>query len=281
MLEESVVDFYDPRLKRLFVRWMAGREGPVAPSAPEDGLVLVHEIVHALQDQHFDLARGEGLPDDEGLAYSALVEGDAVLSAHAVQAFDRGDLDRWIAHAVAQPRASAEEMVGKPESAGPEASRAPALLRRRHFFPYLEGTAFAVALHRSGGFERIDAAFARPPRSTEQVLHVEKYLAGEQPVTVEWPRPPVLRAIVDPLARRSSETTRHCFRYELVSRRMLAAERPTDICISRRSTASRSRQASNPKRSAVNSAAIAYARWLGVSPDWAVVYAQAKSGFAQ
>jgi hypothetical protein len=66
----------------------------------------------------------------------------------------------------------------------------PPLLRRRTAFPYVDGLAFVADLYRTGGVSLIDRAFGKPPVSTEQVLHPEKYLAGEAPVKVPPPAPP-------------------------------------------------------------------------------------------
>jgi hypothetical protein len=46
---------------------------------------------------------------------------------------------------------------------------------------------FAQLLFQDGGFAAVNQAFARPPRSTEQILHPEKYAANEMPVAVEIP----------------------------------------------------------------------------------------------
>src|SRR5258707_5990543 len=54
-------------------------------------------------------------------------------------------------------------------------------------FPYRDGFAFVAALRRGNSWSRIDAAFKRPPRSTEQILHVDKYLADEKPIDVAAP----------------------------------------------------------------------------------------------
>ncbi|MSP23163.1 MAG: hypothetical protein EXR66_09215 [Dehalococcoidia bacterium] len=51
-------------------------------------------------------------------------------------------------------------------------------------FPYLQGLTFSSALASQGGVGAIDAAFARLPASSEQVLHAEKYLAAEAPCAV-------------------------------------------------------------------------------------------------
>jgi hypothetical protein len=61
----------------------------------------------------------------------------------------------------------------------------PRLLVRQLEFPYAEGLLFATALFQQGGWEAVDAAYASPPDSTEQVIHPEKYATREAPVAVE------------------------------------------------------------------------------------------------
>ncbi len=57
----------------------------------------VHEYVHALQDQHFDLLEFDGSTSDEFLARRAVVEGDATLAEARFRAQDEhnGELDGW------------------------------------------------------------------------------------------------------------------------------------------------------------------------------------------
>jgi hypothetical protein len=60
---------------------------------PDDD-VVVHELVHALQDQHFGLYEYDGLTSDQFLARRAVTEGDAVLSQYRYQiATDHPGLD--------------------------------------------------------------------------------------------------------------------------------------------------------------------------------------------
>jgi hypothetical protein len=47
--------------------------------------------------------------------------------------------------------------------------------------PYLAGRDFIRALHGQGGWPAVRKAWDDPPRSTEQVLHPEKYMAREEP----------------------------------------------------------------------------------------------------
>ncbi|MHB1326487.1 MAG: hypothetical protein ACYC0L_09915 [Thermoleophilia bacterium] len=38
-----------------------------------------------------------------------------------------------------------------------------------------------------GGWPAVDSVYGKPPLSTEQVMHTEKYLSGEAPVLVDLP----------------------------------------------------------------------------------------------
>jgi hypothetical protein len=63
----------------------------------------------------------------------------------------------------------------------------PEILQDELLFPYEQGAVFVQALIADGGWEAVDAAYANPPASTEQILHPEKYLAGEAPEIVSLP----------------------------------------------------------------------------------------------
>jgi hypothetical protein len=55
-------------------------------------------------------------------------------------------------------------------------------------FPYLEGPSFVFGLYSTeNDWEPVNRAFDSLPASTEQVLHLDKYLAGEAPIDVELP----------------------------------------------------------------------------------------------
>jgi hypothetical protein len=190
VLEEQVTGFYDHHAKVLFVRGSMGSDGQVAPRYLGTRLVLAHEIVHALQDQHFDLTHyDQDCTDDERLAHEALLEGDAVVTSNALAAIEgdgtslRERIANWLRDL------SLRTVAERAAVPSVELRQAPLLLQRRVLFPYLEGAAFALRVYEFGGFDTMNRALARPPRSTEQVLHFDKYLAGEQPVPMAWPRP--------------------------------------------------------------------------------------------
>jgi hypothetical protein len=60
----------------------------------------------------------------------------------------------------------------------------PPIIERDLNFPYVEGSRFVAALYEEGGWRLVDAAYADPPASTEQVLHPERYFDGDEPQPV-------------------------------------------------------------------------------------------------
>jgi hypothetical protein len=80
---------YSSRTKRITL--VEDRPGDAPAST------TVHEYVHALQDQHFDLTEFDGWTSDEFLARRAVVEGDATLAEARFVAQDElnGDLEMW------------------------------------------------------------------------------------------------------------------------------------------------------------------------------------------
>ena len=156
--------------------YLAGSESRLGPT---DKLALAHELVHALQDQHFDLHRivPEGADRDRRVAAEALVEGDAMLT-----------MVRWGRRFLT---VDDKLGLGEPERApgAAELAEAPVAVRERVLFPYQQGRTFVQALHARGGDDAVNQAFLDPPISTEQVIHPDKYFAREGPRGV--PRPPL------------------------------------------------------------------------------------------
>jgi len=134
------------------------------------GEIVSHELTHALQDQHFGLepplaAIGN---QDARLAHVALVEGDATLVG-----FELG-----VGGLVAEP----EDFVDFVRKHAPDmGERVPTFMQERFKFPYLDGSNFVLALKKPGGWEAVNRAYQNPPRSTEEILHPEKYKRGDDP----------------------------------------------------------------------------------------------------
>jgi hypothetical protein len=179
LLEDNVAGFYDerPGKKRLYAI-SADRQ-----LTPSNQLVLSHELRHALQDQyaevHSMLPDSVGDFDDRRLAYMSLLEGDATLV-----------MEKFLVRRVAGAAGDALDLSGLSLPAAPDVPGAPPVLRDQLVQPYFVGRDFAKALWQRGGWSAVKEAWSRPPRSTEQVLHPEKFFAGEEPRTVELPPGP-------------------------------------------------------------------------------------------
>ena len=171
----QVAGYYSPEKDELFVVNRTGSIGPI------DKATYAHEFTHQLQDQHFDLeALGLSATDqsDRSLGRLALVEGDATSaqSSWMTTNLDSKELGELFAAAL------------DPESLA-ALQRAPRYLRDTAIFPYQDGLGFVTRLLANGGYAAVDAAFADPPDSTEQVLHPDKYLQRERPIDVKLAEP--------------------------------------------------------------------------------------------
>jgi hypothetical protein len=171
LLEEQTLAVYDFTDRTIYV---AAEVFDGGDTDVNGRLVLAHELTHALQDQHFTLQRilpAEPENSDVAMAGRALAEGDAMLTMRiwGRQFLRPGD-----------KRNLGNETV----PVDPVLDDAPLLVQGEALFPYDAGWMFAQQLHHDGGYDAVNRAFARPPRSTEQILHPEKYLAGESPVSV-------------------------------------------------------------------------------------------------
>ncbi len=189
LLTEQVAGYYDPKTKKLTISKSAGDD----PAWAE--LVLAHEIDHGLQDQTFDLERFEDLPATEGDAVAArraLVEGDGIALMIEVMLARRGTSAPWSNPEVTQAIEKAMTVPGN----GDALDKAPLAIRDSLIFPYKAGLSFVAALRRRQPWSAVDAAYAKPPSSTEQIMHPERYLAGDEPFRITLTAPPALRGHV-------------------------------------------------------------------------------------
>ena len=145
---------------------------------PVNERTYVHEFVHVLQQQHFDIQSiYESVKDnsDAVLAFRALVEGDARMT----------ELNYLYQNMTIEERQQSE---GAPDPGLVEVFRsAPYVVQREYVFPYREGGDFVASLYRDFGWQSIDAVFSNMPQSTEQILHPEKYINDESPIVVYLP----------------------------------------------------------------------------------------------
>jgi hypothetical protein len=173
MLEVNALGIYDPDGDRFYVL-----RGVSADSA-EFKVTVAHELVHAYRDVDKDYwprsLRLQKTNGDEAQALRFLFEGDATLLGYAI--------GFAMANEAREPQV--ELYAGPPPSdamveqalAAPALAEFPLVLKETLVVAYIEGCAFAGAIFRAGGREALAKAYDRPPRSTEQALHPEKYLS--------------------------------------------------------------------------------------------------------
>lgn len=169
-LTAGVVGFYDPEDDQLVVKG--------TQLTPHARVTLVHELDHALQDQHFELHRPEleDADDESALGFSALAEGDATRIDQAYRATLTPE---------EQEQAAAEEIGAADLST---LLSVPPVLIQLVVFPYSAGPGFVEAVLEAGGQEVLDAAFAEPPTTSEHIIHPPRYLRGEERLEVEPPQ---------------------------------------------------------------------------------------------
>ncbi|OIB57780.1 Hvo_1808 family surface protein [Natrialba sp. SSL1] len=159
---------------------------------------LVHELVHALQDQHFGLAR-EGETLDERRAELGLIEGEA---NYVPELYDERCGEQWQCLAATVPTdgngstpaaddstgdaAEADADTDADADADADTSEINPGLFLSIYAPYATGPEFVASLHERGGWDAVDAAYDDRPTSTAQLIDPERY-PDDEPVTVDVP----------------------------------------------------------------------------------------------
>lgn len=173
VMGEQLGGWYGPRRHVLTV---VRPEADAPELSAMDRVVVGHELVHAVQDQSHRIVRLRRRPARSGdveIGLLGLVEGDATRldvpldppePTPGPETFDTWDAIEQLPLPVSVPL----------------------------MFPYLTGPGFASHLAAVGP-DALDAAFARPPLSSEQVIHPDRYLAGDAP---RWPDLPSARRLL-------------------------------------------------------------------------------------
>lgn len=180
LLEGQVGGFYDPGSDTFYL--MESFTGGVAK------VILAHELTHALDDQLYGLDDDfERLLNDRdgSAAYQSVVEGSGTAA-----------MSSWMmAHAT---ELTQEELMEAATMGTDELAEAPEMLWKPLLASYTQGQSFLNYGYKQWKKEGksmtdvIAAAFADPPKSTEQVLHPKKYWDAEArdlptPVTIQSP----------------------------------------------------------------------------------------------
>ncbi len=172
LLTEQIAGYYDPDSNALYI--------PDDIQESQLRIVVSHELVHALQDQYvkLDSIITQRHANDRRSAAQAILEGQATIAQIAVlmpeqrpDTFPLGWFWR-MRSAMAQQQSQMKEFV-----------RAPLWLREGLVFPYLGGADF-IGWFRRKYFGR--SVLDSMPQSTEQILHPERYAAGDEPTELTF-----------------------------------------------------------------------------------------------
>jgi len=178
LLTEQVGGYYDSDRETFFIAsWL-----PADDQKP----VMVHELTHALQDQHFDIAKilkedRDSDNDDRALAHQAILEGDArvVMLQYLLEPAKR--------HFSQLPNLAfiMQSQMLTMQSQFPTFKTAPSFLQDAVLFPYGYGASFMqYSWSRNPSWPAINKIYSDLPASTEQILHPEKYF-----ITRDVPKP--------------------------------------------------------------------------------------------
>lgn len=168
--DAGTLAFYDPADQRVRVR------GTTMTVGME--VTLVHELTHALQDQHFDLGQLDDpdLENGAAVALRALVEGDAVRieEEYVADVLDEAD-----------QAAYDEEYASELEESLEATDEVPGFVSASFGVPYALGAPFVQLLVSDDGNEAVDDAFGAPPDSEDDLFDPTSYLADEDEQEVE------------------------------------------------------------------------------------------------
>ncbi|GAK58273.1 hypothetical protein U27_05246 [Candidatus Vecturithrix granuli] len=198
LFSQQIAGYYDPIEKKMALI-QGNASGPHTSLFPLEmmsqlfvqsmglslnNILLVHELTHVLQDQHFDLMSllFEDLQqEDMASAVRALVEGDATLvMIDYILDQQQAGLD---ATQVPDIAASMQRWANSPLVQGLGLFQTvPRYIMDNLLFSYLQGFEFVLRLKQQGHWKVINQAYADLPVSTEQILHPEKYYEAR-----DWP----------------------------------------------------------------------------------------------
>lgn len=188
MFTQQIAGVYEPKEDKIYI--LEDAASFITPLLPNE--VIIHELVHALQDDYFFLdAIEDDLRDftlDRSLAVKAVIEGEATLVSYSITgdfirklssslpeiALDNLDYEKFIIETMLVLNKSF--LRGKEDKA----------LLELMVFPYVKGAMFLKYALDSGGWSRVDSIYKGLPLSTEQIIHPEKYfLKKDAPLVLE------------------------------------------------------------------------------------------------
>ena len=126
-----------------------------------DEQILAHELGHAVQDQHFDLAQYTRDTSDLDRGKLGIIEGDVHRIEHEYLQYCEQDL--WTDECVTEP---IDEEPEAPPNWG---------LYLKEFQPYSDGPSFAEYVYEEGGWDAVDAVYDDMPETAVEIIYPERY----------------------------------------------------------------------------------------------------------
>jgi hypothetical protein len=162
VLTEQIVGYYDPKTKVLYV----------VKGAPDDmvGVTIMHELVHALQDQYMNLDSLEHISgdDDRSAAVQAVIEGQATYEQVYIMAGGSGNIAAQLPGGWETMR----QTIREAQATQPVFSSAPMVIQETLLFPYINGSDF---IRRYKAQHKAQLPIDTFPVSTEQLMHDSAY----------------------------------------------------------------------------------------------------------
>ena len=172
LLTEQIAGYYDPDSSALYI--------PADIEPFQLRVVVSHELVHALQDQYvrLDSIITQRHVNDRRSAAQAILEGQATVAQIPVLMPEQKPDTLPLGWFWKQRTVMAAQQAQMKEFAS-----APLWLREGLIFPYLGGADFNVWFRRKYfGRSILDSM----PRSTEQILHPERYATHDEPTELAF-----------------------------------------------------------------------------------------------
>ncbi len=172
LLTEQIIGYYDPHTKVLYI----------VHGAPADyvGFTIMHELVHALQDQYVNLDSIENQTNDSDRqsAAQAVIEGQATYEQAVLMTGGPGNLVASLPGGWEQIRT----MIRENTATQPVFANAPMVIQESLLFPYVNGADFVRRYHSR---HPASMPFDSLPQSTEQILHDSAYFGARRDLPIE------------------------------------------------------------------------------------------------
>lgn len=191
LMSSQAAGIYDPKSKRMYILEVSSEpEGDeffeLSKAMNLNDIFIVHELDHALTDQNFDLEKSLKLEnvenEDRQTAALAVAEGDATLV-----------MMKYLAKTMNLPTenlSDISEVMGDVNFYAQFLGETiPRYLRETLIFAYTDGFKFVNAISKGSDTKKIDGLYRKPPESTEEIIHPEKYLnQSDKPkeVKINW-----------------------------------------------------------------------------------------------